>query len=454
MRARLWVVLLVLAACAPSPAPALQSDLRPATTVPTPDATNTAALCTHLTDADSLSTRIDLLEALYMAKVTCDGLNTAEALYVAYTDYGEQLAARGRDREAQAAFTTALEYTPTDSRAADNLAVRTDAPTLTTCTDEESRIARAAVPAFINSNLAPVTVDGGTLNAGDEPFAVRGIIYEPRSAPGSLVWQNAATTTFDRELTLIAEAGFNTIRVYLHHDALFQCPGSGAVPVSAAISRLDSLIYTAANLQLRVIAVMNHEVDAPLLYGNAPHTTAQMIYLLERYAHEPTVIAWDMRDSGNADYTDGDTNRETVLAWLTQATQLTRRTAPNQLVTAGWRDDAAATAPIVDFVSFQQYGSLDDLRQQIALLRSQTTRPLLLAGVGYPQSAGDELGQRDQLYDALLAAENNNLLGWSVYKAFDHPNSVCDGCERFGLWNTQYIPKLSLDAPRVIISGP
>ena len=305
----------------------------------------------------------------------------------------------------------------------------------------------------MNSSRAFVTLNTDEFQIGGERFTVSGIVYKPRSAPGPLFWTEASPGDVERELRLIAEAGLNTIRVYLHYDALFQCPGSGAVPVPAAINRLDSLIYTAANLQLRIIAVMEHASDEAQRYSNAPYVTDQMTYLLGRYADEPMILAWDMLDSGDQNYADGSYEREAVLAWLAQAALLTRQHAPNQLVTAGWRNDAAATAPVVDFVSFQQYGSVDELRQQIAVLRSQTSKPMLLAGVGYPQNAGDEIGQRDQLYEALLAAEINNLLGWTIYEAFDHPDSVCDGCDRFGLWNTQYIPKLSLDAPRTIISS-
>ncbi len=326
-------------------------------------------------------------------------------------------------------------------------------PPLPTCDDATLTLARANMPTYTPSAGAFVRLENNVLVANNQAIAVRGVIYEPRDTPGERLFTASTAEAVAEELTLIADAGFNTLRVHLYHDALFQCPGDGAIPVPDAFTRLDALIRDAAARGLRLMLVLHHEPDLTTypLYDSPGHTTAQTEYLVRRYADEPAILAWDVRDSGDLDYTRGGIPREQVIAWLTRTTQALRQHAPNHLVTAGWNSDAAATAPFVDVVSFQQYGSTDELRQQIALLRTQTDQPLLLAGVGYPLVDGDELRQRDNLYEALLAAENNGLLGWAIFTAFDSPSDVCVECARFGLWNANYFPKLALDAPRQII---
>ncbi len=166
MRLHLYVYIFLLAACtsqAASP-PTTQPNLRAATAIPTSDTPNVNDLCDRLNDAETPPNRIDILETLHQADETCANLNTGEALYEAYTDYGEQLAARGRITEAQAAFTAALAYTPTDNRAGDALSTGAntaagDGSALPTCSNDEIRIARAAVPDFVNSNQAFVTLN-------------------------------------------------------------------------------------------------------------------------------------------------------------------------------------------------------------------------------------------------------------------------------------------------------
>ncbi|MEM6530229.1 MAG: hypothetical protein AAF653_18155, partial [Chloroflexota bacterium] len=224
--------------------------------------------------------------------------------------------------------------------------------------------------------------------------------------------------------------------------------------VPEAFARLDTVLEVAINREMRVVLVLHHAPDLTdfPLYSSPGHTLAQTVFITQRYADAPGIMVWDLRDSGDRDYTGGAFEREVVITWLTQTAQVVRQNAPQQLMTAGWREDSVATAPFVDFVSLQHYGTVDDLRQQIALLRTQTDKPLFLTGVGYPTTSGDEPGQRDRLFDALQAAENNQLLGWNIVEAFDHPATVCEGCERFGLWNTSYFPKLALDAAQTVMN--
>ncbi|MEO1438966.1 MAG: cellulase family glycosylhydrolase [Chloroflexota bacterium] len=454
-----WLMLLVVVGCAPRPP--VQPALQAVTAVPSLAGADVETLCNIAMVSRDTDPRlhIEVLMVMDERGTSCADIEDAGvALYDALTDHAEQLEAEGRSSEAERYYRQALNYTETDSRARDALqqpgtATAPDVPS-ETCDAETVQTALDSTPPYAPQQGTQVALLDSELLLDGQPFVVRSVQYEPRDFPGRRFMGEATTEAIETELALIAEAGFNTVRVNLIYDALFRCIGNGAVPVPEAFARLDAALLTAIQRGMRVVPVLHHQPDLSVypLYGNPEHTTAQTAYLVQRYAEEPGILAWDLRDGGDRDYTEGDFEREVVVTWITQTAQRVRQTAPEQLITAGWRDDAAATAPFVDFVSFQHDGNVDELRQQITLLRTQTNKPLFLAGVGYPTANGDEPGQRDRLFDALEAAENNQLLGWNVVEAFDHPATVCEGCGRFGLWNTSYFPKLALEAPQNFIS--
>jgi hypothetical protein len=267
----------------------------------------------------------------------------------------------------------------------------------------------------------------------------------------------------DTELSLIREAGLNTLRIFLRHDDLFQCPGNaaadGAIPIPENFNRLDAFIQYAASQGYKLILVLNQDadlVDYPL-YTAPEHTMRQIAFIGQRYRDEAAVMAYDLRDGGDLDYLDdfAPFTREEVLRWLSQAALTLRQVAPHQLITAGWDNDSAGTVTLVDLVSFQHFGDVAALRQEIA-----TDKPILLAAVGYSTYEMEELMQRQAFQQAFDAVTQNGLSGWAVWTAFDYPlTTACvepncpaedDATVRFGLWNTSYFPKRSVDIVRIV----
>ncbi|MFW5748642.1 MAG: hypothetical protein ACOCYT_03425 [Chloroflexota bacterium] len=340
----------------------------------------------------------------------------------------------------------------------------TATPALPSCEPGLVDLLRSQVPPYVpyDPGAAFVSVDGDRLVVEGLPFTVRGVHYYPRDFPRERFLRSMRLADVQFELELMQRAGLNLLRVDLRHDALFTCPGDGAVPRPDNLSSLDAFIQAAAAADFRLILVLN--VDADLarypLYDMPGHVRAQMTYLAKRYADEAAVMAYDLRDSGDRDYGAGPWPEAVVLGWLADAAVLVRQAAPRQLVTAGWSNAAFVTADVVDFVSFQHSGELEPLRQEIANLKAATAKPILLASIGYDSATQDELGQRQSYYRAFEAVERNALVGWVVAAAFDHPLPLLcppeePGClvdeaeARSGLWNTSYFPKRALDAVRL-----
>lgn len=335
----------------------------------------------------------------------------------------------------------------------------TPTPTVTpaprACSDEEVAAILRRVPAYRPDDSVFAVVVGNGFSVDGQPFMVRGVNYYPASYP----WQRfmlADLNTIEQDFARLKRAHANTVRLFLWHPPLFTCPGYGAVPDPDAIAWLDKVIRLASAHNLRVIMTLNHLpdlTDEPLYTTGASAALAQTAYIVTRYRTEPTILAWDLRDAGDADYTppEGGGNapftREIVLDWLSRTAAAVRQIDPYHAITAGWAHDSEATIALVDVVSLQDVGLLDPgdltLRERVAALRAYTSKPLLLTATGISTAHIDEAGQAQRLRETVRAAEGDQLAGWLVWTMSDiAPESACwpDPC-------AVAVPDANADAP-------
>lgn len=337
-------------------------------------------------------------------------------------------------------------------------------PRLMTCTDTEIASALSAVPPYQPTGTGEfVGVQGGHLSIDGEPYVVRGINYYPSRYPWRRFLTQTDMETIDREFSLLQAARLNALRVFLWNDALFTCPGSGAVPVADVFARLDGIIQRAAAHGFRVIVTLNDMPDLTdyPLYDNPPHVEAQTRFIVERYRDEPAILAWDLRNEGDIDYGSHSAfpaqfAREVVLDWLATTAALVRSLDPRHLLTAGWLYDNAATVPYVDFVSFHHWVGAVEALDRILLLQDATDKPILLQEFGYSTQRSDLETQARTIADVIDAVEATGAAGWLIWTAFDFPtDATCvppncpspDNAEHhFGLWYADYTPKPAVAA--------
>lgn len=341
---------------------------------------------------------------------------------------------------------------------------RAQTPPLDTCSLSELQAAFAAVPAYQPTNMP------GWVKVEDNYFVIDGVVFSPHGVnyyPSRSPWKRFLTETnisqMEQELDLIASVGFNTLRIYLWNDALFQCPGSGAVPNPGAFQILDAVVQRAAVRGLRVIMTLNDMPDLEHypLYSNPRHIQAQTTFIISRYANEPAIMAWDLRNAGDIDYgiennMQGQFTNSQVLNWLAQTEALVRSLDSRHLITAGWAFDSAATVPYVDFVSFAHWSEdVDTLRGRLITLTNVTGKPIVLTSFGYSTFELSEEEQRDLIERAITIVEDYDAAGWVLWTAFDFPlDATCtppacpseDSREHhFGLWRWDFSPKPALD---------
>ncbi len=461
------LLLLMLSACQLQP-PAPPADpvppiATPASALPTYDARDLNALCFDLNASwDKDWPRVIYsLEKVREQRGSCNNQDPALMLYPAYFNYGAWLEAKGQFAAAIDAYQKALLINPNGREATAALKkhnVFTPIPQ-TVCGDQRIDNALASMRPYVPVGKGSYAkVQGSAITLDGTPFRIKGVNYYPVRAPWRRFLMEADLAVVAKELDLIKGVGFNTLRIFLWYEALFDCPGSGAVPKPESFARLDGIIKLAAERGFQIIVTLNDlpDLTAHPLYTRPDAPEAQTAYIVSRYVNESAILAWDLRNEGDIDYVRGLFPSTVVQDWLARTAAKVRFLDPNHLITAGWNDGAQATESVVDFLSFHHWNSQDRLKQRIATLRTYTQKPILLGEVGYSTMGGqNEDRQGTNLQAALAQANTDGLAGWLVWTAFDYPtDATCwppdcpskDNSEHhFGLWRVDYSAKPAVE---------
>ncbi len=460
----LCIILLIIVACEPESLPN-DSGLNVVTAIPTVNISDPLALCASVNAfwGRDWSSVLEALHTLEEQSITaCYDFVVSDRLYTAYIGHGTLLERQDRREEAIVAYESALRYSFNDQEASQrlqHLQIATPTPP-PGCDPTQVEEALQNLPVYTPTRGSFVDIQGTQFTVNSQPYPVYGVNYYPRDYPYDRFLTQMVVDDIALEFELMQASGLNTLRIFIRHDDLFTCRGNGAIPIVENLTRLDTFIQLAGTYDYRLIIVLNMDADLTEfpLYDSPLHSMAQMRFIAERYRDEPAIMAYDLREKGDSDYTIFGQNN--VLLWLAEAVTLMRSSAPDQLITAGWENNSEDTAPLVDFVSFQSFNGVDALRQEVAVLTSATQRPILLSAIGFNTFDMNELLQRQSFQRAFEAVERNTLAGWVVWTAFDYPlSALCDDisvCEvangpdnRFGLWNTSYFPKRGVDAVEI-----
>ena len=408
------------------------------------------------------SAALEALEQLIIAEQTCGEEPLESKKYAAHFNYAATLENTGQIEDAIVQYQAAFLLNSERKEALGAL-VRLEAlpkPTPATCLstsppnpdpapEESPDVAQFAV------------IREGQLIIDEEVFAIRGVNYYPRHTPWHRFIKEFDAAEVATELNLIQEAGFNTLRVFLWYDALFTCQPEDAIPNEIAFANVDTLLRLASERNLKLIVTLNDLPDLTFrpLYTDWSRYDNQTIYIVRRYRNDPNILAWDLRNEGDLDYgarsgEEARFSQETVLTWLAHTSQLVRANDPDHLLTAGWWGDPTVTGPYVDFLSFHHWYDAQQLQTRLETYQEKSQQPLLLQEVGYhswqnaPTGARDELTQAAVFGDVLGVAQEQNLLGWVIWTAFDfipQPGQPTTYEHFFGLWRSDLTPKPALD---------
>lgn len=426
------------------------------TSTATPQPTERPSTCADLDAAWTAAdwqAALDVIAALQAAKQTCGIEALASKRYAVLINYATQLESENKTQDAIARYREALAL---DGQRQDALRalVRLNAlppPTTAPCAPQP-----LTPYAGNGQDKSFARLDGNQIVVNQKPYYVRGINYYPRNAPWQGFLVGSTPTEIQRELDLIAARGFNTLRIFLWYDALFQCEPERAVPIPSAFAKLDEFIQLARERDLRLIVTLNDLPDFYFrpIYSDWARYDAQTEYIVRRYRDESSILMWDVRNEGDIDYgANGNampnTTHEQVLKWLAHDTALVRAADSNHLLTAGWLQEPLETAPYVDVLSLHHWSSAAGLGARIQNVRAQTSKPLLVEEMGLAGMGRDgEAAQAEQLLEMIQTTEQSTSAGWLIWTAFDFfalPDSMASPEYRFGIWRNDLSPKPVID---------
>lgn len=460
-----WLALTLLitgcGAATPTPPPPTSTPIPASPTPPLIEPTSATAFVT-CADIDAnwgqnWAAVLDTLDKLIEAEQSCGAEPLLAKKYAVHFNYGAALEAEDQTEAAIEQYQAALAIDPQRREAIDVL-FRLEAlprPTPPACLSDLPPLPDPAPTAMPDTDSF-VTVTNGQLQLEGEPFIARGVNYYPRHAPWERFATEADPAKMTDEFTAMMEAGFNTIRIFVWYEPLFTCQPEDAIPNEPAFELIDTIFELATEHNLKVIVTLNDLPDLTFrpLYIDWEHYDAQTTYIIRRYRNQPNLLAWDVRNGGDFDFGQDDSRftESEVIDWLEHITDLIREHDPHHLITAGW-NEAAATAPYVDFVSLQHWKQPEELAERIEILREETDKPLLLISGGThswadsPDEPQDETAQAEFLTGLVDVAEAEELSGWVLWTAFDFvppPGHPLTKEYFFGLWRTDLSAKSSL----------
>jgi hypothetical protein len=448
-----WLLLVLLVACStpppPPPLPTVQH-------IPT-----RVVSCQDLDAPWAAGDWVNVLQILGQlerAQQTCGDNSLAPKKYAAHINHATALQQQGNPQQAIQAYRAALALNGNGREALDAL-FRLQAlppPTTPPCIVETL----TDYPTTGAKNFA--RIKDKQIWVGDKPFLIRGVNYYPRKAPWDRFLPESDVKDIEQEFNLIAQAGFNTLRIFLKYDALFTCEPERAVPNVSAFAKLDRILELARERNLKLVVTLNDLPDLYFrpLYTDWTHHDAQTIFIVQRYRDEPTILMWDLRNEGDLDYDvfrNGRFTRDAVLKWLEHSSSIVRANDSNHLLTAGWFGDASETLPSVDVLSFHHWVGAQELVTRIKGFSAKTSAPILLQEVGYSGTGNDgETSQATSLRTVIEYADKNTA-GWLIWSAFDFvtESGPAQSPEHFfGLWRADLQPKPALHALPITPNTP
>ncbi len=288
-----------------------------------------------------------------------------------------------------------------------------------------------------------------------EPEPVAGVNYYPADTPWELFWEEYDVVAINRDLDLMGSLGLNTVRIFIPFEQF-----GGSALETIYVFKLEDFLNQAEAHNIKVIVTLfDFASDYALIRW--PRTDNHMVTLMEQFADNETILAWDIKNEPDRDYPAH--GKDLVDLWLQHKLALARETDPDTPITIGWSTvpAAMALADQVDIVSFHFYGRAVDFVPELDALRTVSgDKPLMLQEFGLPTwnswlfPNGHTENEQAEYYADILglvrSEELDGYLGWTLYDFPEVPANVAGGRpwetgpqQELGIYNADGTPKVA-----------
>lgn len=284
-------------------------------------------------------------------------------------------------------------------------------------------------------------------------FWIHGVNYYPQRQPWSLFWRQYSPEIVEKDLALIHQLGFNTVRIFLPYT-LFQDERHEAA--------LRHFLNAAEAQHLKCILTL---FDFYQDYAQPEQAVRYLERLVPRFQNSPALLAWDLKNELDRD--QGAFSAGVLQQWLDRLVPHLKRLDPEHWVTLGWSEPEAMLRfrAAVDYDTFHYYGRPEAFQSRLQAVKEGRhqqgiRRPLVMGEFGYhtwredprdPHFSEHQFNYVMAMMAGRLSAALSGSLFWDLY---DYPRNLTEDWVlqspsfqyHMGLIDTEGKPKPGLKA--------
>ena len=252
---------------------------------------------------------------------------------------------------------------------------------------------------------------------------IRSVTWAPTGQTPEDFWANPDLVRAEREIAIIDDLGFNTVRIELPFDLL-----GGRDVVTADLFPAAALMDIADENDLNVIvSLLADRTEHQPLHWDADDD--HLLAVMDTLGDHPALILWELGSEPDTHIGIERVEPEMLDAWLTHVGRTVRDADRDTPITIGWSSPRAAAEapPIADVVSFTWNGDTAGLEAALPYVREVAgERPILISDTSYHTHVGvlpgaqTEAEQARFYADMLLAVEDYGLRGFNVSSLRDY----------------------------------
>ncbi len=252
---------------------------------------------------------------------------------------------------------------------------------------------------------------------------IRSVTWAPTSQTPEDFWANPDLVRAEREIAIIDDLGFNTVRIELPFELL----GGRDVETSDLFPAAALMDIADENDLNVIVSLLADRTEHQPLHWDADDD--HLLAVMDTLGDHPALVLWELGSEPDTHIGIERVEPQMLDAWLTHVGRTVRDADRDTPITIGWSSPRAAAEapPIADVVSFTWTGDVAGLDAALPYVVDVADgRPILISDsshhthVGVLPGGQTETEQARFYADMLLAVDDYGLQGFNVSSLRDY----------------------------------